>query len=55
MFAEKCAKIPLLKFAPAALCVVGIPETFNSVLVANNVIISHCRIPLEKHFIYVES
>jgi hypothetical protein len=55
MSAEKCAKILSLKFAPAALCVVGIPETFNSVLVANNVIISHCHIPLEKHFIYVES
>lgn len=51
---ENCAKILSLKFAPAALCVVGIPETFDSILVAYNVM-SHCHIPLEKHFIFVES
>jgi len=53
--AEKCAKILSLKFVPEALFEMGTPETFNSVLVANNVIIGHCHIPLEKHFIYVES
>jgi hypothetical protein len=53
--AEECAKIVSLKFAPEALCVVGTPETFDGVLVASIVIISHCHLPLEKHFIYVES
>jgi hypothetical protein len=51
----KCANILSLKFLPEALFEVGTPETFESVLVANNIIISHCHIPLEKHFIYVES
>jgi hypothetical protein len=51
--AEKCAKVLSLKFAPEALFEVGTPETFDGVLVANNIIISHCHIPLEKHFIYV--
>jgi len=35
---KKCAKILSLKYAPEALCVVGIPETFDSVLQANNAI-----------------
>lgn len=55
MSAGKCAKVLSLKFAPEALCVVGIPETFDGVLLANNVIKSHCHILLEKHFICVES
>ena len=50
-----CAKILSLKFAAEVLWVVGIPETFDTVLLANNVIISHCRIPLEKRFIHIES
>jgi hypothetical protein len=44
--AEKCAEILSVKFAAEALCVVGALETFNGVLVANNVIISHCHIYL---------